>query len=76
MKREAVQPFIHTHSHTDFVQFLHPAPAEEIFKDPPPPCPLSVWEAQNGCLKYSGVALQKDIFCNFPLGYLFGTYWR
>lgn len=31
-----MQPFIHTHSHTDFVQFLHPAPAEEIFKDPPP----------------------------------------
>lgn len=32
MKRETVQPLSHTH--TDFVQFLHPAPAEEIFKDP------------------------------------------
>ncbi len=33
MKREAVLPLTLTHT-TDFVQFLHPAPAEEIFKDP------------------------------------------
>lgn len=51
MKRETMQP----HTQRDFVQFLHLAPTEEIFKDPlwvtffffhPP---LSVWEAQNGC---------------------------
>lgn len=61
MKRETMKP----HSHTHFVQFLHPAPAEGLFKDSlwvtffPP---LSVWEAQNGCFKYSGVACERTFF--------------
>lgn len=33
IKRENVPANAHTH--TDSVQFLHRAPAEEIFKDPP-----------------------------------------
>ena len=67
MKREAVQPHAHTLTHSDFVQSLHLAPAEEIFKDPLwvtplPPFPLSVLKAQNGCLKYSRVACERTSF--------------
>lgn len=47
-----------------FCSVLHLAPADEIFEDP-----LSVWEAQNGCLKYSRVACLQ--FCT---GISLGTY--
>lgn len=73
MKRESVQ----SHTHRDSVQFLHPAPAEEIFKDP-------LWvtfffnfpsftgvESSKWVLKIFHGGLQKDIFCASPLGYLF-----
>lgn len=65
MKREAEQPHTHTLTHSDFVQSLHLAPAEEIFKDPlwvTPPLPLLVLKAQNGCLKYSRVACERTSF--------------
>lgn len=68
-----ISPALMKRELTDFVQFLHPAPAEEIFKDPLWvkifPLSLLVWEAQNGCLKYSGVACKRTFFRNSLLGY-------
>lgn len=74
MKRDANAP--------DSARLLHPAPAEEIFKDPlwvispkNPPLLLSlVLEAGNRCLKCSSGGLQKDILCSAPLGSLFYSY--